>query len=190
MPDTEPTSFFAGDTVTWDKSLDDYSAADSWTLNYVLRGPQTCAFTAGWIVADGTGWTVTIPAESTLVWTAGDYTLFGWVTKAAERFQVVEQKLTIKPNFAVNKGTFDNRSHVKKTLDAIEACIEGNASRDEKSYSINYGGRERTLELVPKAELIAMHSRYSELYRQELQAERISKGMKGGGKILTRFVAP
>ena len=36
IPEIEPVSFIAGDTVKWTKSLEDYLASDSWVLVYYL----------------------------------------------------------------------------------------------------------------------------------------------------------
>jgi hypothetical protein len=185
---SEPTSIIAGDTIEWDKSLDDYSPTDGWTLHYRLLGPKAIAIDDSYVVADGGSWAISIPASVTVAWTPGAYTLYGWVTSGSDSFKVVETKLEIKQDFRTQASPLDNRSHVRKTLDAIEAAIEGIAARQEASYTITLGnGQTRTFTAVNRAELITMHSHYSDLYRQEQMAERINQGKKGGNKIQIRF---
>jgi hypothetical protein len=186
-PTSEPTTFFAGDTVTWEKTLADYPASESWVLAYRLRGPANYEISGGVIVASGDNFVVTVPAATTKGWTEGFFTLFGWVTKSAERYEVYESPLVIKPDFASQTGTFDGRSHVKKALTAIEAVLEGSAAREENQYSINFGGRDRQLAFCSKVELIQMRNYYLAEVRREEIADRIKQGKGGGGKILVRF---
>lgn len=187
MPDTEPTSITAGDTLEWTKSLSDYSAAD-YSLHYRLRGPENIDIADGCITASGTDFEVVIPAATTVSWGAGEYVLYGWVTSAGgESIKVVETKVEIKPDFRTAKSIIDARNHNKRTLDAIEAVIEGRAGRADKSYTISLGGHERSLESIPHNELIALHSRYEARVKQDEAADRVSKGQKGSNKINIRI---
>lgn len=188
---SEPTQFFAGSTVEWEKSLDDYTPDDGWTLNYRFLGPKNITVAEANITDDGTTWTVAIPAVTTIDYPAGNYTLYGWVTNdAGESHKVSEVKVEIKADFRTTNSPHDPRSIVKKTLDAIDAAILGIASREEQSYSINVGGRERTLELCSRAELITMRSHYARLYADELTEDKINAGQAGGRRILCRFKSP
>lgn len=184
----EPTSIVAGDTVEWTKSTDDYSPADGWTLHYRLRGPKSIDVSDANVVASGSEWEISIPATTTVLWAEGDYTLYGWVTKDADSFKVVETKVAILPDFRTQANPLDNRSHVKRTLDALEAAIEGISAREESSYTITLGnGQTRTFSFVNRVELNQIRNHYKEEYRQEQQAERIAQGLGSGGKILVRF---
>jgi hypothetical protein len=76
----------------------------------------------------------------------------------------------------------DDRSHIKKVLDAIEAVIEGRASRSEKEYSLG----DKKLVSMTHEELFKQWNRYKFLYKQELQA----KGLEPvSNQIKVRFVS-
>ena len=62
IPDTEPLSIRAGDSLSWSRSLPEYSAADGWTLKYRIlwtTGSSPASFSAAGV---GTQHTVTLAA--------------------------------------------------------------------------------------------------------------------------------
>lgn len=74
----------------------------------------------------------------------------------------------------------DARSHAEKVLDAIEALIEGRATKDVSSYSI----AGRSLTRMTPDELVKWRS----VYRNEVAAQRNAGKVNGGRKItLARF---
>jgi hypothetical protein len=76
--------------------------------------------------------------------------------------------------------TQDTRSHAERTLDAIEALIEGRATTDVASYSI----AGRSLSRMTPDELVKWRS----VYRAEVAAQRNAGKPNGGRKItLARF---
>ena len=77
-------------------------------------------------------------------------------------------------------ATQDTRSHAEKVLDALEALIEGRASKDVNSYSI----AGRSLTRMSPAELIEWRDRY----RREVAVQRAAGLPNRGRKItLARF---
>jgi hypothetical protein len=63
-------------------------------------------------------------------WTAGDYTLLGWVTKATDRVTLDPGRITVLPNLAaVTAAGYDSRSQAKQMLDAIDARLNDPAQR-------------------------------------------------------------
>ena len=182
--DREPTSFIAGDTVSWTKSLADFDAADSWALTYEFRGNIRKTITAD---ADGSNFLATITAAISATFTPGTYYVTAYATKAGERFTVWQGRCEIKFNPAQGHGSYDGRSHARKCLEAIEKTLEGNMAREEADYSINFGGTSRQLRLCTKPELIQARNYYLAEVRREEQAERIAQGRKSGNRILTRF---
>jgi hypothetical protein len=191
MADTfEPTEIIAGDTLAWTKDLEDYPATDSWHLSYRLRGPKNIDIAWGTHVsADGSGFSISVPAATTASWVAGTYWLFGYVSNGSERYQIVKVQVTIQPDSQNASQSFDGRTHAKKALDAIEAAMLGIASREEQSYQIDIGGKMRQLQFCSREELIKMRNYYKSEVESELRAERISKGLGGGGQIKVRFTS-
>lgn len=175
----EPASIVAGDTAKWKKSLSDYPAG-TWTLHYsLINSSNKYSIVA---TADGTDHSVTIPAATSAGYAAGVYRVFGYVTNGTERATVYEADIEIKPDLAT-LTTFDSRTHVKKTLDAIEAVIEKRATSDQQKYTI----QGRSLERTPMPDLIALRDKYQALYLSEKKADDLKKGIGGKNNIYVRI---
>lgn len=187
IPTIEPSSFIAGDTVQWTRDFSaDYPPA-TWTLTYYFRGTvkKTVVCTTS-----GSLHLATILAADSANYPPGDYFVFARVSDGTSTYTVLDGKtITVKENPAAGSSAQDRRSHVKKMLDAIEAMMEGNASREEAGYEITAPGMtSRRIQFCTKVDLIAFHSHYKQLYQQELNAARIAQGIAPKNKVLTRFV--
>ena len=182
IPTKEPVVFTAGNTVKWTKSLSDYLPADGWVLTYALViAGQLIELTA---TDNGDGsHLISIDAATSDGYTAGIYHWQAYVTKATERYPVGSARLEIKPNFATQTTGYDNTSHVKNVLDALEATILGKASKDQMSYTIN----GTTVARMTPEEIIKWQNHYKILYKQELQAEGIDNGDAPSNKGQVRF---
>jgi len=127
LPDTEPLSIRAGDSLSWSRSLPEYSAADGWTLKYRIlwtTGSSPASFSAAGV---GTQHTVTLDAETTAAWAAGRATLFVFVERtvagpATERVSLETKTIDIAANLAT-ATTFDGRSANVKALDDLRAAL-------------------------------------------------------------------
>lgn len=180
VPNKEPQSFTAGDTVKWTKSLPDYPASAGWALAYTFIN-ATGKFSASG-TASGSDFDVTISATTSAAIAAGEYYFEGYVTKASERFRVDTGMITVSPNLAT-VSTFDGRSHARKTLEAIEAVIEGRATTDQQEYSIG----NRSLKKMPIADLIVFADKYRTMVNAEDNAAAIAAGRGTKNRILVRF---
>lgn len=184
IPTIEPSQFEAGTTVKWTKDLStDYPADDGWALTYTfINASGKFAVSAS---ASAKIFSVVIAAADSLAFLAGAYKWVSRVTKAAETYTVAFGHCEVLPNLAASSiKTFEDRSHVKKVLDSIEAVIEGRATKDQMSYMI--AGRQLSRTLI--ADLLVLRDRYRADYARELDAENIAKGLGTGKKILTRFI--
>jgi hypothetical protein len=171
----EPREVVAGDTWEWEKSFSDYPAT-TWTLTYYLRSREhEASITAA---ADGTDHLVTVAKATTAAYKAGLYEITGFVTDATERFQVYRGLLNVLPDPASQGAGQDPRSHARKTLDAIEAVVEGRATKDQQAYTI--GGR--SLQRMPIKDLMYFRG----VYRAEVYAEE-SRLTGRGSKVVTRL---
>jgi hypothetical protein len=111
-----------------------------------------------------------------------EYQYQGVAELDGKRFFIDSGRVTTIPNFASLRNGKDNRSHVKKTLDALEAMIEGKANSDQIYYMIE----GRALSRIPPSELMDWYLKYKALYAQELRIERAKHG-KVTGKIQVAF---
>jgi len=127
IPETEPLSIRAGDSLAWSRSLPEYSAADGWTLKYRLlwtTGSSPVSFSAAGV---GTQHTVNLAAAVTAAWAAGRATLFVFVERpiagpATERVSLETKTIEIAANLAT-ATTFDGRSANVKALDDLNAAM-------------------------------------------------------------------
>ncbi len=183
-----PSTLRAGDTIEWNESISDYPATDGWTLAFLLYayGKTPITITAS---ADGADYTISIPASTTRSWVAGTYSYQAYVydmsgtTSIVEKYTVYDGSVIILPDLTQSLSTTDNRSHVKKVLDALEAVIEGKATSDALSYSI--GGR--SISKMTPEELIKWRSFYLTEYQRELDGEAIRRGEDSPRRIGVRF---
>ena len=187
IPGVEPTSFMAGDTIQWKIAPSLYPTSEGWACTYQFRGPSTQTITA---TVSNSVYNLSLSATLSAALVPGEYWLFGFVSLAGEQHKFYEGRVTVYANQRTLTGAYDGRTHAEKTLAAIEAAIEGNASREEKMYLVRTGDGERRIEFCDKMELIKMRGFYVQLVQQEKAALRISQGLGSGNKILTRFVKP
>lgn len=178
----EPAEIVAGDTAKWTKDLPQYLPADGWVLSYAIVRDGTRLSVTGADNGDGTH-LVTISAATSAGWGAGAWHWQAYVTKAAtsERYTVASGALTIKANFAT--GAVDGRSHVEKTLAALEAVIEGRASSDQLAYSI--GGR--SISKMSPEQLLTWRDKYKAELAAEQKAQQIAAGLGGAGTVRVRM---
>ena len=173
-----PAQFTSGDTVAWKISLSDYPASAGWVLHYVLLNAlQKITIDAA---SSGDDHLVTIPSATSSAYSSGEYRWQAYVTKAAERFTVATGSLTVLQGFADLSAGFDTRSHVKKTLEAIESWLE-NKNPAVAEYEI----AGRRMRYIGIGDLLNLRDRY----KQELARENIANGigLGGRGKLQVRF---
>lgn len=159
-----PAKLTAGDTAQWRRDFADYPAA-TWTLHYRLLGKSNGEVIEIDGTADGDTHIIDIPAATTADWVAGDYAIVSYVTNADGARHVVSSGgvLTVLADPTTIDEPADTRSHVKKTLDYIEAVIEKRATdavleRDVDGVVLRYA----TLQ-----QLTEMRDTYLDLYNQE-----------------------
>ena len=181
---TEPTSIYSGDSVTWSRVLDSYSADSNWVAKYELRG-RTASGVAGDIInltAVGTGTThkITISTTDSAGWAAGNYGWVLYVEKTGERKTLDTGTIEIVA-FA---GAFnDTRSHSVKMVEMIESVLERKAGNDVLSYSV----AGRALSKYSFEELRKMRDEYRMEVSRENAAEDRRKGKASRTKTKIKF---
>lgn len=177
------SELIAGDTLDFETSVPDYPKSAGWTLTYKLI-PRTSgaviSFNASGTAVNADDYRVQVGSTDTDDWAAGEYSWAAFVTKAGERYTVDSGTLRIKANPAT-ASTLDSRTHARKTLDSIEAVIEGRATKDQMAYTI--GGRE--LSRTPLKDLLMFRDRY----RAEVAREDADERREAGQPIASRLLA-
>lgn len=170
VPTIEPESFIAGDTWQWTRSLADYPAS-TWTLTYRARSREgEFSITAS---ASGSDHSITVAKATTAAYKAGLYAWIAQVTDGTTRTTVASGLWTVAPDPASTGAGFDPRSHARKVLEAIEAIIEGRATKSQLEYSI--GGR--SVKHMTHADLLVARSRYASEVAAEDRAAAIARGL-------------
>lgn len=178
VPTTEPTQINAGDTAKWTKTLANYPASAGWVLSYALvSAAQRYTFSA---TAQGDDFLITVAAATTTAYVAGAYEYRGTVSKAGEVFTVSSGRITIAPAFG---SAIDASSRVRRSLEAIEATIEGRATSATAEYEI--AGRK--LKYISIPELLQLRDRLRQDVAREDAAAQIAKGMGNPNRIYVRF---
>lgn len=155
-----PARLFVGDSLAWERDLDDYPAG-TWTLTYYFAN-DSHAFS---ITASASGSTHVVSVDDTTSYQPGRYRWHARAASGATKVTVENGWIEIRPNPAAGKS--DWRSHARKMLDAIEAALEGQASKDQLdliSYAVGESiNVRRDRELLHK-----LRSKYElELAREE-----------------------
>ena len=130
-----PKKITAGESVSWSVSLDDFPASAGWVITYTLVKSDTRIQ----IVSTAAGDThlVEIPFATTAGYNDGKYHYQAHISNSVERYQVGEGAIEILPDFATKTSGHDGRTWVKAAIDALEAAIEGRASKTQLSQTIN-----------------------------------------------------
>ena len=147
--------FAIGGVLEFTETLPDYPASAGWVLTYRLvlkSGTGHVEFSA---TASGDSHAVSVPAATTALWVPGAYTWFSWATLGAAVHNVANGEITLLPNPRTATGTLDLRSSAQQALDAVRATLQGTATANQRSYSIN--GRQ--LERYSIAEMIELENK-------------------------------
>lgn len=147
--------------MSWKWSDGDFPASESWELTYTLvKSDAQLQIVA---TADGDDHLVEVAAATSAAYEVGEYEWQAHVANGTERYQVAVGMLTIVTDFAGQASGFDNRSHAKIVLDALEAAIEGRASKTQMLQMV--GGVQ--VQHMTLREQTAMRDQYAAKYRQE-----------------------
>ena len=94
-------------------------AQNSWPLKYAFRGSAgTIDITSS---ADGDEHLVSVAPTASAAYSAGIYDVMGWAEKGSDRYTVFTSRIEVLVDLEAAGSSYDGRTHVKKTLDAIEA---------------------------------------------------------------------
>lgn len=185
IPATEPSEVTAGNLVQWTREdLTDCYPASVYDLKYYfVKSGSQIIITA---TADGETFSISVPTATTAVWSPGTYTWDAYASKTGERFTVDSGTMEILPDFETQTGGFDARSNAKIILDAIDAVLQGRATKDQESYSIEGISLSRT----PIADLLLLRDKFKQISDREQQAEDISNGLSPRNRVKVRFQRP
>jgi hypothetical protein len=187
----------AGDTLDFEVDVPDYPSTDGWTLKYRLI-PQFTTPTQAPITitasgnADGTYQVQQGPTD-TANWQPGAYGWSRWVEKVGARQTLTSShdqgEVQIQQNPATAVQGYDTRSHARKMLEAIEACLVNRASTTQRelvAYTI--GSRSQTFDSEDsRARLEELADKYRWKVANEDNRAGIAAGQKNQRDVRMRF---
>ena len=157
MP-TEPRTIRPGTSVSWNRSVGEYSPTNGWSLRYTFINSrarfEVDASTAG------NQWVAAISTVDSAAYSPGKYTWIATVTRDSEVIEVDRGQIEVT---APLSAPVDGRTDNERFLDAIEAVLGGRASQDQLSMTVG----ERSLERIPLSDLLRLRSHYKTLVDQE-----------------------
>lgn len=177
------TKLIAGDSF-YDKTTHaDYSAADGWAQKMRFTPRNAGAAIVLTAAADGDDFVTTASPTTTAAWVAGAYSYAVWVEKAEERKTLDTGEIQILPDPSTMASGTDTRSHVARTVEMLQAALEGNTTKGVMEYTI----ADRQLKYIPLTELRVLLDKYEHMLAAENRAKSGNKGSRLGKKILMRF---
>lgn len=184
-PTTEPEKIRAGETLRFTKTLADYPASDGYSITYSFRAKSGSKidFTT---TADGSNHLAEVAFADTATWLPQTYQGVGVVSNGTERFQIWAGQLEVLPDLSAMDQGADTRSQAKRTLDNINAVIEGRASSAILKSSVE----GTTLERMPASDLLMLRDRYALIVFNEEEAQRAAQGKPSRKNIYIRFGTP
>ena len=183
-----PSAIVAGDTIllSWRQSA--YPAGAGWTVNFSFRALDGSAVDFS-STQDGAtdNHLFNVPAGTTAEWKPG---LYNGTAKAVNTDGTAltfwRGSLNIQPDLSAEDAGFDGRSWARRCLDAIQAVLEGRASKSTLNTSI----AGQTLGHMTPEQLWAMRDRFMIEVQQELSAEATKQGKHSRNTIAVTFTRP
>lgn len=175
---SEPRSFIAGDSVSWTRTVPDYPASDGWELSYrmVSVGQSHTISTTG----NGAEFTVSLTGSDTASWASGEYELVAMVSRGADRYTLDRQRVIVKPNPA--SDSYDPRSFEEKLLAELEKLLQGKATKDKVTVTVD----GQTIGRYTWSELIAAEKYYRGRVNQKRRRERDKRTGRNSNRVLVR----
>lgn len=181
-----PSLIQAGDSLLFKIANSDFLASD-WELSYSFRGAGgQIDFTA---TNDSNDHLVSVGADVTVGWLAGDYKGAARFTKRTDSTQAItwwRGSLTVNADMVTTPSGQDTRSWAKRCLDAVEAVLQNKASKDVLNTTI----AGQSIGRMAPEQLLALRDRFFTLYQQELAAEAASQGRPQTSNIGIIFRLP
>jgi len=173
-----PSSLTAGDTWSWTAEYGDYPAG-TWTATaYFENSAESFEVSSS---ADGTAHAFAETAAISADLGAGKYHVSVRVTDGSSSYVAETGWCEVKADPAA-AAKVDHRSWARRTLDAVEAFIEGNATTAQQSMSI----AGRSISRWSISELMQLRSEL----RGEVRTEEQGSSAGLGRDIKVRYGAP
>ncbi|MCX2780418.1 hypothetical protein [Microbulbifer thermotolerans] len=176
---SEPRKFIAGDSVSWTRSIPEYPASEGWELNYrMVSVGQSHTISA---TTDGDEYQVSLTSADTSSWAAGEYELVAMVSNGSDRYTVDRLRVVVKPNPA--SDSYDPRSFEEKLLAELEKLLQGKATKDKLTVTVE----GQTIGRYTWAELMAAEKYYRGRVNSQRRLERERRTGRKSNRVLVKM---
>ena len=172
-----PPSMFAGDAlkVSFAALADSYPVAGGYSVALVV----VQAIGGVPVKIDGVGsasdWLCTVPGALSADWAVGRWRWAVRVAHGGDEVTISTGEIEVRPNPMASN--VDTRSHARRVLDALDATIEGRASKSDLKVTFADG---RSIERLIPFELVLLRGLFAAFVACE---ERFARGL-GPGRVL------
>jgi hypothetical protein len=168
VPSTLPTNLIAGTTWQWERDYGDYPAPTWTAIAYFENADKTFSVTAS---ASDSAQLFTVEATTNSSYPEGRYQIRVRVTDGIQVFIAESGWCEVEADPAA-AGTRDTRTWARRTLEAVEAFLEGNASTAQASMSI----AGRSISRWSLEELTSWRDKLKQEVRSEEQGTKAGRG--------------
>lgn len=182
LPTFPPVAATAGDTWEWTDTNTTYPASDGWVVAYRFVGKSKLTWDASWASVSDNTTTLTIPATSTLLLSAGSYKVYAEYSLSGVRHTVVYDPCQVAANPAMLQAG-DTCSYAEILLPKVEEAITARMTGGAVAY---YMIGSRQVGNIPLPELLALRAQL----RMEVAAERGGQVKSFGTTIKYRMKQP
>lgn len=184
-PEGMPAQLVVGDRWTWKRTdLGTDYPTGSYALRYVMRlfgtGSTEIAIDA---TESGGHYYVEVAAVTTALYTAGWYEVQAYIIRSADSERVTLHTGRVEVLADRDESTADPRNHNRIMLDALEATLQGKATRDQLSYSI----ADRSISRMSPSEIQEWYDIYRRRVLSDEREERVERGKGGGNRVRVRL---
>lgn len=182
---TIPTSFRAGDRVTWiEEDADDAATA---VRAYLRTNSATGLTLTGTVVTGGWQFEITSTQSATLL--VGDWQCQVAATVAGQQETVRVSSFRVLPSlvYTGSPAALDLRSQTQKDLDAVDAAIRALTTGGVQEYWIGTGAGGRKVVRTDLAELIKWRDRLMAQVASEKREDDLANGLGDRRKVYIRF---
>jgi hypothetical protein len=185
LSEIEPTAIRAGDTITWKKTVEDYTAGD-WTLKYHLRNAtDKIDITAG---ATGSAFLVDIASATSISYTAGRYDWVACVSQGSgaslAQHTIECGSMDVLPNLSAN-AVYDVRSDARKIYDSLITAYKSFVSSNGAMSSFSIAGK--SVSYKSSSDLIKDIQYWAAKVQTEEETEKAAKGFPNPRRVGVRF---
>lgn len=179
---TAPSSYRAGDSVSWTETLEAYPASAGWSLKY--RMLWSAGNTQINTTASGDDHVASVAAATSANWPAGSATLASWVERGAEKITLGSEPVTILPNLSI-AASYDGRSRNQRALAAAEAALLAYAEGG-KAHVAEYEIDGNRMKFRDTQQILDLIAHYKREVAKEAGALALLQGGSPPGRIYYR----